>query len=188
MSEDITPQQIKEIRQRYGLSQQAFARVLGLGEASIVRYENGQKPSRANANLIRAAAIPSFMADCLKCDGHLITDDQRAGAERIVYADVTFKEDGDMDINEVYTLTLKQEVLNEKAADIMAELFRAKRAAERVGDSGLVMMYEDMAIQLALLKPTIATEANMDMQRLCAIDGQLDCMREIYHQTLKRAA
>ena len=93
-----------------------------------------------------------------------------------------------MDINEVYTLTLKQEVLNEKAADIMAELFRAKRAAERVGDSGLVMMYEDMAIQLALLKPTIATEANMDMQRLCAIDGQLDSMREIYHQTLKRAA
>ena len=55
MDTDLTAREIKDIRTRYGLSQQAFARVLGLGEASIVRYENGQKPTRANANLIRAA-------------------------------------------------------------------------------------------------------------------------------------
>ena len=36
MDTDLTAREIKDIRTRYGLSQQAFARVLGLGEASIV--------------------------------------------------------------------------------------------------------------------------------------------------------
>ena len=55
MSKDLTAQDIKRIRRKYGLTQQGFARLLGLGEASVVRYENGQTPSKANANLIRAA-------------------------------------------------------------------------------------------------------------------------------------
>ena len=50
-------------RRKYGLTQQGFARLLGLGEASVVRYENGQTPSKANANLIRAADNPAFMRD-----------------------------------------------------------------------------------------------------------------------------
>ena len=45
MGQEITPDDIKRIRGKYSLSQQSFARLLGLGEASIVRYENGQPPS-----------------------------------------------------------------------------------------------------------------------------------------------
>lgn len=41
MREHDMSQQIKEIRKHYGLSQQAFARLLGIGEASITRYEKG---------------------------------------------------------------------------------------------------------------------------------------------------
>ena len=59
MSKDLTAQDIKRIRRKYGLTQQGFARLLGLGEASVVRYENGQTPSKANANLIRAADNPA---------------------------------------------------------------------------------------------------------------------------------
>lgn len=62
MREHDMSQQIKEIRKHYGLSQQAFARLLGIGEASITRYEKGIAPTKANANLIRAAMIPAFMA------------------------------------------------------------------------------------------------------------------------------
>lgn len=51
MAHELTPQDIKDIRAKYGLSQRSFARLLGLGEASLARYEKGQKPSRANANL-----------------------------------------------------------------------------------------------------------------------------------------
>ena len=125
MDTDLTAREIKDIRTRYGLSQQAFARVLGLGEASIVRYENGQKPTRANANLIRAAKNPSFMRDCLERDGNRISPMQRDRAEQIIYAEVTFNEKGDvMDINELYSLTLQQEILNEKAAEMLGDLSR----------------------------------------------------------------
>ena len=72
MSDDITPSEIKRIRKKYGLTQQAFARLLGIGEASMVRYENGQPPSKANANLIRAAAHTAFMRECLERDGESI--------------------------------------------------------------------------------------------------------------------
>lgn len=69
MREHDMSQQIKEIRKHYGLSQQAFARLLGIGEASITRYEKGIAPTKANANLIRATMIPAFMAGCLERDG-----------------------------------------------------------------------------------------------------------------------
>ena len=49
MSEVDMSQQIKEIRKRYGLSQQAFARLLGIGEASITRYGSGVPPPTADA-------------------------------------------------------------------------------------------------------------------------------------------
>ena len=77
MPHDLTAQDVKRIREKYGLTQQGFARLLGLGEASVVRYENGQKPSKANANLIRAADDPAFMKGCLERDGELLSAGQR---------------------------------------------------------------------------------------------------------------
>ena len=124
MREHDMSQQIKEIRKHYGLSQQAFARLLGIGEASITRYEKGIAPTKANANLIRATMIPAFMAGCLERDGDALTPKQRASVEKIVYAEVTFDEGGDvMDTTEIYEITLQQEVLNESAWDIMAQIF-----------------------------------------------------------------
>ena len=55
MREHDMSQQIKEIRKHYGLSQQAFARLLGIGEASITLYEKGIAPTQANANLISSS-------------------------------------------------------------------------------------------------------------------------------------
>lgn len=136
MDSELTAQDIRRIRKRYGLSQQAFARVLGIGEASIVRYENGQKPSRANANLIRAADNASFMLDCLERDGNRISEDQHKKAEQIIYAEVRFDEKGEvMGINEIYMITLQQEILNEKAAEMLADLSRMRRAAHEAGDT-----------------------------------------------------
>lgn len=48
----LSPNEIKCIRQKYGLSQGLFARVLGLGEKTITRYENGYLPDSAQSNLI----------------------------------------------------------------------------------------------------------------------------------------
>ena len=48
----LLPEQIKEIRQKYNLSQTSFAKVLGLGEKTIARYETGSLQDEAQNNLI----------------------------------------------------------------------------------------------------------------------------------------
>lgn len=188
MAEEMTAQEIKGIRNRYGLSQKAFARLLGLGDASIVRYENGQRPTRANANLIRAAAIPEFMAGCLERDGAELSEAQRRSVEKVVYAEVSLGEEGEMGINEVYEFTLQREVLTEKAWGLTGDLLRLRDAAQEGGDDGLALIYEDMLRQVALLKPRIIACTDGDARALAAIDGQLDCLGRLCTAELRMAA
>ena len=55
----LSPAQIKKIRKKYGLSQKTFAKVLGLGEKTITRYENGSLPDMAQNYLIMLMDDPS---------------------------------------------------------------------------------------------------------------------------------
>ena len=189
MAKELTPQEIKDIRAKYGLSQKSFARILGLGEASVARYEAGQTPSKANANLIRAAKIPRFMLECMRRDGDVLTPKERDRVSKIVYTEVYFGEGGEeMDMTEMYEIALSQEVLNEKAAEIMAELFRLEAEARKKGDKIQEMIFADMADQIALLKPTIATNQNANPQRLSEIKGELDAYNGIIANCLKKVA
>ncbi|WP_165046115.1 helix-turn-helix domain-containing protein [Adlercreutzia sp. ZJ138] len=189
MTDDITPQRIRDIRKRYGLSQQAFARILGIGPASIARYENGTKPTKANANLIRAAEIPAFMAGCLERDGEVLSAKQRANIEKVIYAEITFNKEGNvMGINDIYELTLQQEVLNEKAAAILGDIINGQLKAESEGNKALALVWEDMLVQLSLLKPTIASIENLNHDNLTRITGELDCLQSLCARTLRRAA
>ena len=189
MSNELTPRDIKRIREKYGLPQQGFARLLGLGEASVVRYENGQKPSKANANLIRAADDPAFMRGCLERDGELLTKSQREKTEKIVYALVSFDEDGDiMDINEIYEITLQQEVLNEQAAQLMGDVSRLRAAAQEKGDAISAAVYEDAFMQLALAKRRILDEGHLNKVRLSEIKGQIECMEHLVKAREAKAA
>lgn len=187
--QELTSQEIKDIRAKYGLSQKSFARILGLGEASVARYEAGQTPSKANANLIRAAKIPRFMLDCLKRDGDALAPKERDKVSKIVYAEVYFGEgEDDMDMTQMYEITLSQEILNERAAEIMAELFRLEALAREKGDTAQEMIFADMADQIALLKPTIATSQNANPQRLSEIKGELDAYTGIITNCLRKVA
>lgn len=46
------PEEIKQIRQQYGITQVGFSRVLGFGDKTIARYENGALQDTAPNNLI----------------------------------------------------------------------------------------------------------------------------------------
>ncbi len=157
----ITPEEIKEIRGRYGLSQKSFALLLGIGPASIVRYEQGATPSKANANLIRAARNPDFMAECLEADGDQIPETQRLRAQSVVYDYVSLDPEEDarmhegldvsglpstMSMSEVYHFTLQQEILNEQAANLIADVMRFMLVEE---DAGRVV---DESIELLLVE------------------------------------
>ena len=54
----LTPERIKAIRDRYGISQVSFARMLGVGDKTIARYENGSLQDESINNLILLAENP----------------------------------------------------------------------------------------------------------------------------------
>jgi len=49
----LTSYEVKDIRDSFGLSQKSFAKLLGFGEKTITRYENGSIQDHAHDNLIR---------------------------------------------------------------------------------------------------------------------------------------
>lgn len=189
MADELTAAEIKRIRGKYGLTQQAFARVLGLGEASLVRYENGQTPSKANANLIRAADHADFMLECLERSGEAVPSTQREHAEQVIYAEITFNEKGEvMDINERYMLTLEQEILNEQAAHILSRVSRLRREAQQKGDEFAVLMYDDIISMIAARKGEIIREAADDAKMLAEIRGAIKGLEAMAVHYAARAA
>ena len=62
----LTPADIQDIRTRWGLSQAAFASLLGMSQATINRYEHGSIQQEKEDELIRACANPRHMADLIQ--------------------------------------------------------------------------------------------------------------------------
>ena len=54
----LPPDEIRSMREKYGLSQRALSRLLGCGEITIHRYENGAIQDNAHDNLLRSIADP----------------------------------------------------------------------------------------------------------------------------------
>ncbi len=77
----LTPEQIREIRKRYRLSQKSFAALLGMGEATINRYEGGGIQDEAHDTAIRPCANPDIMREHLQRRGDRLSDFQRQRVE-----------------------------------------------------------------------------------------------------------
>lgn len=70
----LLPQRIKEIREKYGVSQSIFARALGLGEKTITRYEGGSLQDRAHNGLIALAEKPDAFHHLVALNKELLSD------------------------------------------------------------------------------------------------------------------
>ena len=79
-----------------------------------------------------------------------------------------------MDINEMYMLTLEQEILNEKAAEILAEVSRLRREAEQRGDEEGMLVYDDVISLIAERKGQIIREVDGSEKKLAEIRGAID--------------
>ena len=62
----LTPEQIKNIREKYGLSQRAFSRILGWGEITIHRYENGALQDRSHNDSLILLENPTNLKKLLE--------------------------------------------------------------------------------------------------------------------------
>ena len=56
----LSPDEIRELRERYGLSQRSFALLLGWGEVTIHRYEQGKFPDTAHNLTLRLLTDPDM--------------------------------------------------------------------------------------------------------------------------------
>jgi len=82
----LSPEEIRQIRERYGLSQRAFALVLGWGEITVHRYEAGSLQDPAHDTQLRMAADPRNMALLLSTNGGRLSPKQRARLEEALAA------------------------------------------------------------------------------------------------------
>ncbi|MBQ9020435.1 MAG: helix-turn-helix domain-containing protein [Eggerthellaceae bacterium] len=198
MPATITAEEIKEIRGRYGLSQRSFAQLLGIGPASMVRYEQGATPTKANANLIRAAKNPQFMAECLEADGKSIPQTQFVRAQSVIYDYISLDEEENeylhegvdvsglpqtMSMDEMYSFTLQQEILNEQAANLISELITMKLSLGVLSTTN-----EALLNRLTLLKPTIISEESLNNEKLSEIRGFLQLAQGLIFEQIERAA
>jgi len=72
----LQPEEIKKIRKSYGLTQKELARLLGWGDVTICRYENGTLQSKAYDNMLRSIQKPSNLCDLLKRNPEIISRDK----------------------------------------------------------------------------------------------------------------
>lgn len=62
----LQPEDIKRIREKYNLTQTTFAKILGFGDKTIARYENGSIQDTAQNNLMELADYPDVFELLLK--------------------------------------------------------------------------------------------------------------------------
>lgn len=60
------PDEIKEIRTRYGLNYSQISRILGFGANQYAKYESGEMPSESNGKMIAAIKDKNVMSGLLK--------------------------------------------------------------------------------------------------------------------------
>jgi len=78
----LQPDEMQQIRRRWGLGQRAFAQLLGWGEITLHRYESGSLQDAAHDSQLRMAARPENVRTLLEANGARLTPRQREAVER----------------------------------------------------------------------------------------------------------
>lgn len=77
----LHPVEIRRIRERWDLSQAAFAALLGMSQATINRYEKGALQQEKEDELIRACDSPEHMRSLISRRGDVLAERQRHAVE-----------------------------------------------------------------------------------------------------------
>lgn len=76
----LSPEEIRSMREGYGLSQTNFARILGFGDKTITRYENGTLQDESHNNLLLLCRDAYNFKVLLKKNGERISPSERKKA------------------------------------------------------------------------------------------------------------
>lgn len=70
----LQPEEIRALRERYGLSQRALSRLLGWGLITIQRYERGALQDPAHDGILRRLGEPGFVLQALERNRNRLSD------------------------------------------------------------------------------------------------------------------
>lgn len=73
----LSPEEIKEIRNQYGLSQREFAKVLNWGDKTIYRYENNSLQDKAHNSILILLKDPRNMLQYLRMNEVSLSDESK---------------------------------------------------------------------------------------------------------------
>lgn len=73
----LFPEEIKEIREKYGLSQRSFAKLLNWGDKTIFRYENGSIQDKAHNSLLLFLRDPENMKTYLSDNEVVLSENKK---------------------------------------------------------------------------------------------------------------
>lgn len=75
----LMPSEIQKIREKYSLSQRALADLLGCGEITIHRYENGGIQDKVHNELLMLISKPENMSEIYEKNKHILSPSLRSG-------------------------------------------------------------------------------------------------------------
>lgn len=75
--EMLQPGEIREQRKRYGLTQKELSRLLGWGDVTLSRYENGALHSDAHEKILRLAMQPRNLSTLIEEAPGILSEDKR---------------------------------------------------------------------------------------------------------------
>ncbi|HEY3317076.1 MAG TPA: type II TA system antitoxin MqsA family protein [Coriobacteriia bacterium] len=78
----LSPEVIRETREKYGLSQRSFSLLLGWGEVTLHRYESGSLQDPAHDATLRLATRPENVKLLFEANGNRLPPQQRAILEQ----------------------------------------------------------------------------------------------------------
>lgn len=70
------PEEIREIRERYGLNMTQMTKILGFGANQYARYEDGQVPSESNGKMLRSIESKEIMLNYLEMSRGEFSEDE----------------------------------------------------------------------------------------------------------------
>lgn len=88
----LLPEEIKNIREQYGLSQRSFAKLLNWGDKTICRYENGSIQDKAHNSLLLFLREPENMRTYLT-ENEIVLDERQK--EKLLDAVDKLEQDAD---------------------------------------------------------------------------------------------
>jgi len=107
----LTPNKIKETREKYGVSQRAFSRILGWGEVTIHRYETGALQDRSHNDALVLLENPDNMKTLLENNKNKINRKDYINIKETLQK--LMKDDIDKTLEENITKKYFNEVLDE---------------------------------------------------------------------------